>query len=751
MLRITTSPVAMAVALFAPFAASAETPEAPAPAAPQTEQEALVNSVDSIITVEGRIDPSAIAGSATLVDTQELRLFDYSDPNRVLRQVPGVNLQEEDGFGLFPNIGLRGTPVERSGNITLMEDGVLIAPAPYAAPAAYYFPAIGRMEAVEVIKGAASVRYGPRTIGGAINLRSTSIPEDGITARAMGQYGSRDYYAGHVYAGIDTDYVGALVETYQLGSDGFKTIDFFPDADTGFQRQDYRGKVALHTAPGASVDGRLEFTYGYSELDANETYLGLSDDDFAADPYRRYAASQRDNFLGKQNQYRLTGTLAFVDDTLLTVTAYRNDFERNWSKLQDIDFNGDGRFDSINAVFDDPAGNPGALAILRGADSAPGAVRVRNNNRTYDSKGVQVSFSRPFQTGKLRHVLDFSVRYHEDEEDRLQNDEFYTQTGGTLNFVTQTAPGVQANREAKANALAFYVEDRIEIGALTLTPGIRYEGIDLTRLDYAGSDPTRAAGPTRVRTKNVDEWLPALGATYEIGDLLLLAGISRGFSPPGPGSTDARAEKSWNYEAGFRYANPSFRTEVIGFWNDYSNLLGSCTVSVGCRVGDIGDQFNGGAVTTRGVEFTAAAAPAITERLSAPISVTYTFTDARFDRGFDSEFFGSVQDGDDLPYIARHRAYVEAGLRYDRSSLTLGASYVSPMRTEAGSGPIPQQERIDDHFLLDLAGRLAFTDTISLFGRVDNLLDNQYPVARRPYGLRPGSPRRFVIGASFDL
>ena len=733
----------IAIALAAPAYANEKDPTDE-----RQSQDGIANPSESIIVIGGRIDAYEVAGAADLIDGEELSEFEHGDVNRVLRQVPGVNIQEEDGFGLFPNIGLRGAPVERSSNITLMEDGVLIAPAPYAAPAAYYFPAIGRMDAVEVIKGAGSVRYGPRTIGGAINFRSTPIPTESLAGEASGQLGSRGYYQGHGWIGASADNFGAMVESYQQGSDGFKTIDGLPGAETGFQRQDYRARFAVHTNPDSPVDARLEFAYGRSELEANETYLGLADADFASDPYRRYSASQRDVFTGEHDQYRLTGTLRLPDDTQFAVTLYRNDFTRSWSKLQDIDFDGDGSFDAIQPVFDAPSSNERGLAILRGADSAEGALRIRNNNRVYRSEGVQLSFERPFETGEVRHNLAASLRYHEDEEDRLQNEEFYTQTDGDLVFVRQTAPGAQANREAKAKAIAFYLENRIEIGGLTLTPGIRYEGIDLTRLDYDRADPARLDGPARIRETNIDEWLPALGATYALGDVLLIAGASRGFSPPGPGNPEARAEKSWNYEFGGRFRNGAIQASAIAFYSDYSNLLGNCTQSVGCSVGDIGDQFNAGAVSVKGLELAASTEHQVGREISIPFSVVYTLTDAQFESSFESAFFGSVSQGDALPYIARHQFYAETGLAFGPASLLVSANYTSQVRTEAGSGDISPDERIDERIVFDLAGRFALTEGLSLFARVDNLFDNAYAVARRPSGLRPGAPRRFVAGAS---
>lgn len=118
-----------------------------------------------------------LPGSGYVVGDQQLKTEVEADISQVLKTVPGVYVREEEGQGLRPNIGIRGATAERSSNVTLMEDGVLIAPAPYSNPAAYYFPTLKRMSSLEVLKGAPLLRYGPQTTGGVINLISAPIPD----------------------------------------------------------------------------------------------------------------------------------------------------------------------------------------------------------------------------------------------------------------------------------------------------------------------------------------------------------------------------------------------------------------------------------------------------------------------------------------------------------------------------------------------------------------------------------------------
>ena len=118
-----------------------------------------VESLGGLDTLEGLTvigsteDVWTLPGSAAYVASEEFRDRNYTNLKQVLAKVPGVYVRDEDGFGNFPNVSLRGADGTRSEKVTVMEDGILSAPSPYAAPAAYYSPRIGRMAGLEVLKG----------------------------------------------------------------------------------------------------------------------------------------------------------------------------------------------------------------------------------------------------------------------------------------------------------------------------------------------------------------------------------------------------------------------------------------------------------------------------------------------------------------------------------------------------------------------------------------------------------------------
>ncbi|MDA7650211.1 TonB-dependent receptor plug domain-containing protein, partial [Verrucomicrobiales bacterium] len=120
------------------------------------QDEEVAEALDPSLVIGGG-DTFDLPGSGYVIDTEELRSQNYYNVNRILDRIPGVYYREEDGYGNFPNISIRGGEGTRSDNVTIMEDGILSAPAAYSAPSAYYSPNAARMGGIEILKGSSQI------------------------------------------------------------------------------------------------------------------------------------------------------------------------------------------------------------------------------------------------------------------------------------------------------------------------------------------------------------------------------------------------------------------------------------------------------------------------------------------------------------------------------------------------------------------------------------------------------------------
>ncbi len=703
---------------------------------------------DSLTVTGGAAEVESVPGSATFIGSDEIEKHDHSDLHRILRLAPGINIQEEDGYGLRPNIGMRGSGVERSSKITLLEDGILAAPAPYSAPAAYYVPTAGRMESFEIRKGSSAITQGPYTNGGVINLVSRGIPH-GFAAGVNLALGQDETLRLDADAGHSGARVGWLLQTYRLDTDGFKRLD--GGGSTGVTLEDYLVKARLGSRPGAAIYQAAELKVGATDQLGDETYLGLTRDDFARTPLRRYAGSQRDFFEGDHEQLQLRYHVQSGPRLRVTATAYRNRFFRNWHKGQSVAGVG------LSEVLDSPELHPRELGILRGElDDLTGALKLRNNRRRYLSQGLDLVAELDARIGRVDHSLSFGVRLHEDQEDRFQEEDSWNMVGGFMRGEVRGAPGSQANQVSSAGATAFFVRDELRFGRFSLSPGVRFEEIDFEREDFGRADPARTGASRTLAENGARELLPGLGASYRLdGEWTLFAGVHRGFAPPGPGqSTQVESERSLNYELGFNFRAGDLGARVVGFFSDYENLLGRDTLSGG---GDgTGDAFNGGEVDVRGLEamadydFGRAAALAA----SIPVRIAYTYTTGEFRSSFETGFADwapEVRRGDELPYVPEHQLTATAGWVADRWASHLTLSYAAATRTAPGRGPAPDGTELDERLVVDLALDFLVTKRLRLFTQVRNLGDETYVAARRPHGARPGLPRTILIGFDWSV
>lgn len=706
----------------------------------KTEEPTKADKVEEVSVTGTRL--SEFGGSAHAIKDVQLRRFSYDDPHKVLMEVPGVYVRQEDGFGLRPNIGIRGASSDRSKKITIMEDGVLAGPAPYSAPAAYYFPMIDRMRTVRVVKGPASIVYGPQTVGGAIDLVTREIPTErkGTYDFGFGQY---MFNKQHVTYGSSDERAGFLLEGIRVANTGFKDLD--GGGDTGFTRSEWMAKGSYLFDPSARIQNEVGVKLGYGEETSNETYLGLADEDFAKNPYRRYKASAFDQMNWHRTSIALTHTARFSKQLEMTTTVYRNDLHRIWRKVNG--FKGENLLDVL-ANPDTPR-NQVFMGTLRGEiDSNPGdpqTIMIGPNNRTFVSQGIQTQVRAATKTGPVVHRFTYGVRAHYDSIVRKHTQDGFIMRGG--NLVTDGAQTqTTAENEASTHALALWAVDAMTIGDLILTPGVRIEAIHAAYRDQLTGTHDGAIYQVVV---------PGANAYYAITrELGVLGGVHRGFSPvPPEQAREGRPEKSTNYEAGARYTGRQVRAEAIGFYNDYQNLTNLCTFSNGCEIQKIDLQTEGGRARILGAELYAETELDLGDGWHLPTRAAYTYTYTELLTTFKSDDpqLGDVVRGDEIPYVPPNQASGAIGVERPEWGVNVAGTFVDSMREKAGQGTPKPGALTDPYFLLDASAKYKVLPHVELYVNGRNLLDQRYIASRRPFGARPGAPLWVMVGVRGDF
>lgn len=684
------------------------------------------HTLEEMTIVGSKEDARQLPGSGSVIGNEQIQIEAADDINQLLKTVPGVYVLEEDGYGLRPNIGIRGATSERASKITLLEDGVMIAPAPYSNPAAYYFPTTLRMHSIEVLKGAPLLRYGPQTTGGVINVISTPIPTEnsGNINASYGEDAQGDLLAN--YGGRVGDF-GYLVETAQRRADGFKDIDR-SSHDTGFEIEDYLVKLSWE---GERQSVLLKAQY--SEETSDETYLGLTDADFDDDADRRYGLSLPDKMTNDHQGYNATYRLALNEDVRMTVTGYYNKFSRDWFKLS----GGSEFIDAANA------GDAFSQGVLDGSQDIDD-LKYLHNNRDYESKGVELNFD----IALGNHELEVGGRVHQDEMDRFQPLDFYNQVNGELIYTRTEEPSGGNNRVEKADANTFWAVDRWQVSdALNVNLALRYEDVQTERKQY--EDPERNDLDSR-RDNDNKEWLPGASFTYDLNETWqVLAGAHRGYSPLGGGAKENEdPETSINYEAGVRLRGDWF-IEAIAFYSDFDNKSESCSNASPCSNGDTSGSFDTGKAEIYGLELQVGSSIAL-GNFVVPMDMMYTYTDATVSEDNAEE---NIQAGDVLAVIPENtfslRIGLESAMGWNNYAV---ARYTDKMCMDIGcNNGGTRFERSESLFTVDYISRYALTDQAVVFLKVQNLFDEQAIVSRQPDGARPNKPRTASVGVEWTF
>ena len=719
---------------------------------PTLAQDALetIETLETVTVLGDEEEQLTLPGSGYYIGQEEIQERNITNINRLLAEVPGVYVREEDGSGNFPNISLRGGDGTRSEKVTVMEDGILTAPSPYSAPAAYYSPRAARMAGIEVLKGSSQVKYGPQTTGGVINYLSTPIPDE-QKFYSRNTIGTNDTWLSHNYFGntVETSAgdFGFLFEVFHHSSTGFRKID----SATGYDGSDETGfdatepMIKFFWEPNSAVKQRFEFKYGFTDFEADESYVGLSEFDVRNSPDRRYAATRFDNIDTEQHRTYLKYLIQPTDGLTLEAAIYYNKFERNWRKLDDI--SAPGGIGNVRSAFFTPEG----LAALQGLGE--GTLTVRNNNREYEAYGIQLNGQAVFETGALEHELEFGVRLHADDVRRFQGDEFYTQdaTGAIVNEDIR-AFGTQGNRLQESEAVAVYLQDKISIGDFMIRPGARYEYIDQTWTEFERDITSPNFNtPTSRNTGSENFFAPGVSFTYNFTDEdVLFGGLHKGFSVAGPRASirGVEPEESLGYELGFRHREEGLQAELVGFFTDFDNLIAT-DAGLGSA-----NSANVGEAEVWGFEGLLRYDPLVDSEYHLPMYLSATWTSAELKTtltsGGGDNIYAGARPGSDIPYVPELKLAFGIGIEHESWGVRLDGTYLTETFGTAANQENPTTNarlgRIDDLLIFDTTGHLQVSENLKLIGGLQNLFDERGIVSRVPRGPRANNGRTAFIG-----
>lgn len=189
----------------------------------------------------------------------DLKNTGYETVGEALREVPGVITRR--GSETSPVTGEQIQGID-SRQVLVLLDGqpVIGARGVKSGIVNLDRQSVGRLESVEVVKGASSALYGSDAIGGVINLRSReqTTPFSASAQISGGNFGALDT-RGRI--GFTKNKLSGVLNVERHKNNGFDLFpaDFTTDG-SGYHRYDLYGKIKYQFAPNFAV---LAFANGY--------------------------------------------------------------------------------------------------------------------------------------------------------------------------------------------------------------------------------------------------------------------------------------------------------------------------------------------------------------------------------------------------------------------------------------------------------------------------------------------------------
>lgn len=685
----------------------------------------------------------SVPGAYSIVDEKELDARRPFSIKEALSGVPGLNiLQNEDPLGLAQNIGLRGMDPRRTARTLLLEDGMPLFLAPYGDPSSHYIPMLDRVQRIEVVKGSGQVLYGPQTVGGMINFVTKPIPKDGFAGSVSGMAGNNDFTGVHANLGVGGERGGVMLDITDKRGDGIRE-------NHDFEVQDVMLKGQLNLTDSQTLIGKI----GYYKEDSHVSETGLGELDYDMDKFQA-PSGNNDRFEHERKYVQLQHVFQMNAQAKLSTLAYYVDAYRSSFRQTDAPGGYDEADNATGITVLERCDTPGVPFTEAQADACGG----RHRPRSYHYWGVEPRLDIQHSLFGVQSDAVIGFRYHQEDIRRKQY-RGDTAAFQSLSFAkANSLPREQIDIDTEAKS--YYIQNTFYLGDFALTPGLRYEDIQIT------TNVIRAGGAAIgiKRTNNQSEVLPGLGVAWNgIDKTTLFAGIHKGFAPPRPdrdlnattdGPDNTKPEESTNIEIGVRskyFKGISFESTL--FHTKFDDIV----------VNDGSGTFvNGGESEMAGLEFAGrvdfGTVLDTVHNFYVLGSYTNLFT-AKFKKDGPDAASGIVS-GDRLPYAPKHLTSVSFGYSHPVGvDARFGVDYISRQEPDAFARVLGPTDAALSGLSGDIPGYTLLNASVNFkpvgsqltyFVSGHNLADREY-LASRVDGMSVGRGRQVFGGLRFDF
>ena len=677
------------------------------------------------------------AGKKTsIIDLDLLPEIINNNYRQALATTPGLLIAEESSP--LVSIGYRGLDPHRAQYIQMLKDGIPIHADQFGYPEAYYTPPLDTVDRIEFVRGGAALIYGPQP-GGALNYVTHRPRLDRPFSFGTKQtYGSDNYYSSFTYVDGTSGRVGYYGYYNRRQSDGFRSANSDYDLNAG------SFKLVLD----GDTDSRLILAFDAYEEDHGEPG-GLT---FAEGPgavnyndNRDGASRLHDRFELKRYVGSLTWEKDFAEETKLSIIGWGGYYSRYSSRQRG-----------------------GGFGIR---PSGPDADTTSVELQEFYTFGLDTRFRHDYTAFGGTHTLTTGFQvYHtfSPREDRRGDSK--DARGGVL----------RNESERKVWYASVFAENRFEFGALSITPGVRFENLWQSVNESVNVD--RSSRGLGLADESEYNFVPlfGLGLEYEIAPKVALYGnVSQSYRPtvfsqavPTGGTQlvpgDLEESKAWQYEVGFRGApTPWLNWDVSAFLLDFDDQIGTIALS-----GGFSTLGNVGRAQHRGIE-------AATEfdvigfidyLRGAPVQMEYTGKDKtvippaapslvdRFGSLYlygnvmllDAEFVSGPLEGQTPRYAPDY--VLRAGLIYrlqNRVKVAFLGTFVGDHFADDAGTP---ERAVPAYMVWDLTAETnVYKDIVSIHAGINNIFNEDYYSRVRDDGIDPANGRNYYIGVGLKF